>query len=1283
MAVPEPTAAELEAEAERRSAAEWAAYIAAGRPRIMIYRKSDRPEPVGRPVPSSAELSDYELERRDKLPDDEPTVVAELRDRYNERKLSDTDSFLRALAKPGGALEEKPPAVPAPAPAPSPGAAPAPAAPAPGEAPAPPPRLPGQAEPPAPRPPEGTTPDGEPTGGTAWSRLAELITSPAAAPARADIARGATEIPRQALGGFRDAVQSGLDLLDALRHEDVKKVVEPSPRLPEVKKATTVTGGIARSIAQFVTGYAAAGGIIGSTIKGSAYAAAAAKGALADFVAFDAHEKRLSDLVQEVPALKNPVTEFLASNPDDPEALGRFKRAVEGLGLGAMMETFVRAVRYQRDLGRARAAEQGEPPPKVREEAGKLTLLGNEDIPGRVIQEAPMVRGPGGRPTPRTDLGVPEDVTASALSTKGLQPLTEGDRPIFVNFARIDSRDDVKRVIADTAEAFSKDIDKARRGVRTNKETIEAAGGEDAWKVLMERRKGAPLNAEQTLAARNLWEASASKLFSLAEDIAKTPNPSPEMLFQFRKMLEIHENIQREVLAARTETARALQSWKIPAGGGGIERLASMENLLNTYGGPEAAAALARRVAALGKMPNGMAMLEDVADKTVFAKTLSTIKEVWVNALLSSPKTHVVNAMGNTASQLMGLVERLGAAGYSRALGSGAVEPGEAAAMAFAQKEALREGLRLAAKAWRTGESEFGRMHTTAADAGYERAISSRHYGIDSDNVLGKGVDTLGAVVNQPVKFLTASDDFYKTVAYRGEVAARAFRQTRKEVAEGSIPNEPAAINRRIAELKENPPKDIQLDAMDAAHYATFTQKPGALVQAVNQWERRLAESDSIGGQLGALGTRLLLPFRNTPANLLKYSFERTPLAPLMASYKEAVARGGADADIARARMALGTMVLASVIDLAMDGHITGAGPSTKKGEDKGTRQTLERSGWKPNSVRIGGRYYAYDRTDPLGLTLSIGSNIAEMIMNGGDEEDIMRAAAGAAATFGGQVLNRSYLRSMGDFVDILNSPDDAKASRFIKRVSGNIAVPNISADVRRQVDPYMRYSESMVDELRNRIPGLSGSLPMARDTWGRPRTFQSELGAVYDAVSPIYSKRFEPAPIDREAIKGDFNLGDPPRSLNLGGGHTISLSRHPDAWSRFLEIRGQVAPKDMMRPIEKKQPTPPLTDPGAFRQWHADEEYRKAYKRVKDAYGEDASLFDTLNKIVTGDHKLSLKYQEGGAGRNEARDKLITKIVGDFGKLAKWQTMREFPKLWGERAKGHFTPSVELGEEQ
>ena len=127
-----------------------------------------------------------------------------------------------------------------------------------------------------------------------------------------------------------------------------------------------------------------------------------------------------------------------------------------------------------------------------------------------------------------------------------------------INFSRIDAPEDVKTVIQNMADGYRADIDAARRGVRTFEQTALSAEQENAWKILAERRTGQPLNAEQSLAARNLWASSGQKLSELAEIAAKTP--TEENLFAFRKMLEVHRAVQNEVIAARTETARALGS---------------------------------------------------------------------------------------------------------------------------------------------------------------------------------------------------------------------------------------------------------------------------------------------------------------------------------------------------------------------------------------------------------------------------------------------------------------------------------------------------------------------------------------------------------------------------------------------------------------------------------------------------------------------------------------------------------------------------------------------------
>ena len=59
-----------------------------------------------------------------------------------------------------------------------------------------------------------------------------------------------------------------------------------------------------------------------------------AVGAAADFIAFDAQEQKLSNLIQQYPDLQNPISEYLAADPDDSEVIGRAKNAIEGAILG-------------------------------------------------------------------------------------------------------------------------------------------------------------------------------------------------------------------------------------------------------------------------------------------------------------------------------------------------------------------------------------------------------------------------------------------------------------------------------------------------------------------------------------------------------------------------------------------------------------------------------------------------------------------------------------------------------------------------------------------------------------------------------------------------------------------------------------------------------------------------------------------------------------------------------------------------------------------------------------
>ncbi len=183
------------------------------------------------------------------------------------------------------------------------------------------------------------------------------------------------EGPQQILGGVRDAVQSFLNLTHrgaefmesiaplgsvTIGPEGIGHIPGASPtELPQVDQPTTLAGGLTRGISQFLTGFIPLLGVSRATGAGGAVAQAVGGGTLArgagilveaelaalaaDQVVFDPQDPRLSNLIQQFPNLQNPITEYLAADPNDGEATSRFKIALEGLGLGLVTAPLVAA----------------------------------------------------------------------------------------------------------------------------------------------------------------------------------------------------------------------------------------------------------------------------------------------------------------------------------------------------------------------------------------------------------------------------------------------------------------------------------------------------------------------------------------------------------------------------------------------------------------------------------------------------------------------------------------------------------------------------------------------------------------------------------------------------------------------------------------------------------------------------------------------------------------------------------------------------------------------------
>lgn len=1010
--------------------------------------------------------------------------------------------------------------------------------------------------------------------------------------------RNVAEIPRQIVGGIDDAGRHALQLLNPLTDWLNENVADL--RYDPVSAPKTTTGRVTRSASQFLSGFIPA--MKGMRALGlGATASSFAAGAIADFSVRDPHEKRLSDLWQDANLPENVLTDYLASDPNDSDAEGRFKNALEGAVTGGMLEGVLhgaRALRAAKWANKAKGKTAAEvATQQAREQYGEVT----EEVSKRVLGD------------PAKPLVITSKLAASGKATGSVKPLDvtkavePGKDDVFINFARIDTPDAVKDVIDTMAQRFSGSVKEAQRGVISQRETVKLAEqmGMDVG-TLLSRRQGMPFNAEQAVAARKLWAASADNLLTLAKQAAD-PNAGAVDQFAFRKALATHHAIQAEVIGARTETARALASWRIPVGGG-VEQAKAIQELVTASGGSGMSTDLAKRLVILAEHGDPKAMGRFV-EKAWGANTFDAVREVWINGLLSSPSTHVVNVASNSAVAFQQMYER-GAASLIGELRGGAdtVAPGEALAMAHGLKEGLKDAFRLAWKALKTGETgaSLGKV-----DLPQKGAIAAETWRIGSETALGRTVDFVGSAFRVPSRLLGAEDEFFKTIGYRMELHAQALRQATEEGLSGK------EFAKRMADIVANPPEFIRIRAADSALYSTFSNQPGAVGQAFLKLRERIPVSTFV------------LPFIKTPVNIARYTFERTPFAPLVGQWRADIIAGGARADIAMARMATGTAVMLTALDYADSGLISGAGP-----EDSGQREAMTRQGWQPYSARVGNRWYSFSRADPFGSLLGFSADVAEKVRNGElNEDDVdewQEVMAMGITAVSQTAINKTYLKGVASFVEVMQDPSRYSESYVNSMLASFVPYTSLMGSIERAADPVVRDAVGPWEVVNAKLAGLSSQLPARRNLWGEEIRAESGLGKTYDFFSPVQSREIKPTPIDKEIMRlapigaADNVDGAAPQRIGKRSyfqGVQVNFKEYPKVYERYVQLAGNELPHPAFKLGAK----------------------------------------DLLNEIVSGRHSLSAVYKIRSDPMKLA---FIKTIIDQYRTLAQQQVMQEFPEF-------------------
>lgn len=980
---------------------------------------------------------------------------------------------------------------------------------------------------------------------------------------------------------------------------------------------------VAQSAAQFFIPFAAWSKAIGVT-RALGPVAKVAKAALAEAAtvasSFAPHQGRFADLLRAADTdnrLVNAYVDYLATDENEGEAEGRFKNVVDSLAtsaaLGSVLYIGGKAMRADWRAIADRAMEPGPMPGSPKSQRGSLDFTADTAPP-----KAPPA-------TEAADVGQVTTARALRLSEANLGDYDLG-ADYMPNFDRMTTADDVKAVIAETAERNKGAITEARRGVITNEQLKGLAAdldvNEDVVRKVMERESGGVLNPETILAARQVLNASADRLLTMAKKIREGGATDLDRI-AFRRQFEFHADYQRQFMGARAETGRALNAFAIPAGTN-AEQVTRLKNIVESLHGTDTDALAGM----LGKIDSVEGIGKLTRDYTR-SRVMGVVQELFVNSILSGVKTHIINTTGNILFQGMNVAERALAARIGKFMsGDEHVAVGEASALVYGMIDGWRDALRLAGRALRSGEA-------VDAAAKYEtqtrRAISSRNLlPPDAPVGLARAVDALGTVIRVPTeRVMLPVDEFFKAIASRAELSRQAYLDAMK--AAQANPMTPEEIAEHIRKFMANPPEAATDAATAYARYSTFQTAQSPAIASISRGLNMIP------------GARIIAPFINTPMNLLKAGLgERSPLAVFSADFRAAVREGGPRRDLALARVSMGTATAAAVASAAASGLITGGGP-----QDPKARKILEETGWQPYSIAVPdsstgkASYVSYARAEPLAYVIGATADAVEMLSYADyddeqktEAENFNTLVASIVAGVANNTMSKTFMSGVTDFSEMLGDPK-RYASGWLQNMGGSmVPYSSLRRDLARIQDPYIREAWTFTDKMRasSGIPGWSEGLPPKRDFFGEPIRYRG--GSFLGTLSPFPDSQGTTEPVINEIGRLMDKTREVP--LSMPGRRVDGMLLEVEEYDQLVRIAR----------------TEPIFDGSTFKQ------------ALRELISSDAYK----SPVTTDDYRVTLVKQVQRRGDEAAKALLEERNARYAARITNWR-LRKNRRLYGALA--------------